>query len=78
METKTDYSPLKKTLWRYLRTGLAAMLGILTVQVTSQDFKLDQALVSSLIAGTLAAIFKGLRDDLNDPSSTNVINKFPL
>lgn len=78
METKTDYSPLKKTLWRYLRTGLAAMLSILAVQVISNDFKLDQALLSSLMAGALAAIFKGMRDDIGDPSNPSFINKLPL
>ena len=74
----TDYPLVKKVAWRYLRTALGAMCAILAVQVVQKDFKFDQALVSALIAGAVAAVFKSLRDEIGDPSSPNPINKFPL
>lgn len=73
-----QYSQWKVLGWRYLRTALAAALSIVVVQLSTKDFKIDQALWSSLLAGAIAAVFKALRDDIGDPSDPNVINRLPL
>lgn len=73
-----QYSQWKVLGWRYLRTALAAALSIMVVQLSTKDFKIDQALWSSLLAGAIAAVFKALRDDIGDPSDPNVINRLPL
>lgn len=73
-----QYSQWKVLGWRYLRTALAAALSIMVVQLSAKDFKIDQALCSSLLAGAIAAVFKALRDDIGDPSDPNIINRLPL